>query len=106
MKPYMKDELGGSRQQKEGSMIRLDFCTVVMPDEYDYVAQFERAMKDANKYHKRHHEECPSPYFVFDAGKVYGLVLDLQRMKAAQQSVHPTAAGGSDSGENSESGGG
>ena len=71
-------------------MVRLDFCTVVMPDEYDFVAQFEQAMKDANKFHKRHHEECPSPYFAFDAGKVYGLVLELQRMNAAQQSVQLT----------------
>ena len=34
------------------------------------------------------------------------LMMVLQIITAAQQGLHPTAAGGSDSGENSESGGG
>ena len=70
-------------------MVRLDFCTVVMPDEYNYLEQFDSAMEDANKYHKKIRKDCPPPYFLFDAGKVYGLVLELERMKAAQQSAQP-----------------
>lgn len=61
-------------------MVKLDFCTTVSPDEYDWLGQFERAMKAANQYHKRTHEECPPPYFMFDAGKVYGLVMKLKEL--------------------------
>jgi len=55
-------------------MKRPNFCTPVFPNEYDYVTQFEDAVGEANRYHKKIHEECPPPYYPFDMGKLYGLV--------------------------------
>jgi len=65
-------------------MIRPNFCTVVMPDEYDYVAQCEASIKEANKFHGGFdiHEDCPPPYFPLDVGKFAGLVLEVQALKA------------------------
>ena len=68
-------------------MLRPDFCTTVSPNEYDCVGQFEQAVKEANKFHKRMHEECPPPYFTFDYGKLYGLVKFYAETKAAEQGV-------------------
>jgi len=63
-------------------MERPNFCTTVFPYEYDYVSQFEEAVKSANKYHKTIHKECPPPYYPFDMGKLYGLVATVQEVDA------------------------
>lgn len=71
-------------------MLRPDFCTAVFPNEYDCVGGFEQAVKEANKFHKRIHEDLPPPYYTFDYGKLYGLVKYYADMKAAEQSMHLT----------------
>ena len=63
------------------TIILPEFCTVVSPDEYDYIAQYNEAVKAANKFHKKIQEECPPPYFPFDMGKICGLVQEVERLK-------------------------
>lgn len=65
-------------------MERPDFCTVVSPDEYDWFEQFENAVKEANNYHKKIHNDCPPPYYPVDMGKVWGLVIELKKYKDAE----------------------
>ena len=73
-------------------MLRPDFCTTVDPTEggFDIVSQFEESVKEANRFHKRIHEDCPPPYFFFDYGKLYGLVKYYADIRAAEQSMHLT----------------
>lgn len=73
-------------------MLRPNFCTTVSPDEYDCLAQFDEAVKEANKFHGSFtiHEDCPPPYYTFDYGKLYGLVSYYADIKAAEQSMHLT----------------
>lgn len=53
--------------------IRTEWTTTVDPSEYDYVAQFTRMVKLANR-----HQECYAP---MDVGKVWGLVQSHQRLE-------------------------
>lgn len=62
-------------------LTRPDFCTPVFPDEYNYVAQFDEAIKAANKFHRKINKECPPPYYPIDMGKLYGLVMEIQKLK-------------------------
>ena len=64
-------------------MRRIDFCTIVSPDEYNYKEQFEDAIDAANHFHKpmKINEDCPPPYYPFDTGKVYGLVLEVDKLQ-------------------------
>jgi hypothetical protein len=59
---------------------RPDFCTTVGIDEYDYVGQFDRAMKEGNRFHKKMQKDCPPPYVMLDAGKVYGLLVAIDEL--------------------------
>jgi hypothetical protein len=67
-----------------------DFCTTVGVDEYNYKEQFDAAMKGANQYHFTIHKECPPPYFPFDAGKVYGLLVEIERLKTLVEDLRLT----------------
>ena len=61
---------------------RPNFCTTVGIEEYDYIGQFNRAMKDGNKYHAtRNDKDCPVPYLMLDAGKVYGLLVAIEELQ-------------------------
>jgi hypothetical protein len=71
-------------------MLHPDFCTTVFPNEYDCIGGFEQAVKEANKFHNRIHEDLPPPYYTFDYGKLYGLVKYYADIKAAEQSMHLT----------------
>jgi len=73
-------------------MLQPNFCTTVSPDEYDCLDQFEEAVKDANKFHKKHHPECPPPYYTFDYGKLYGLVKYYAETKGAVRRVNKLEA--------------
>ena len=56
---------------------RPKFCTVVSPDEYDYIEQFKNSFEEANNFHKRIQNNPPAPFFAIDMGKVYGLLLKI-----------------------------
>lgn len=71
-------------------MLRPDFCTPVFPNEYNCIAQFEQAVAEANKFHKRIHKECPPPYYPFDYGKLYGLVKYYADIRAAEKKMKLT----------------
>lgn len=60
-------------------LVRPEFCTSVMPDEYDFIGQFNEAMREANKFHSKMKidENMPPPYYPIDMGKLYGLLYRL-----------------------------
>lgn len=60
---------------------RPNFCTTVGIEEYDYIGQFDRAMKAGNSFHKKMQKDCPPPYFMFDAGKVHGLLVAIKELQ-------------------------
>lgn len=71
---------------------RPDFCTVVCIEEYDYIGQFDRAMKDANKFHATGKDrDCPAPYMMLDAGKAYGFFLAIKELQEKVKELEATA---------------
>lgn len=65
-------------------LTRPNFCTTVAPYEYDFVGQFDDAMKAANEFHAPLvvDKKCPPPYYPVDMGKVYGLVAEVVKLQA------------------------
>lgn len=51
------------------------FATVVHPDEYDYLKDFDDVVEAANKRFKEDHQDFAPPYCLLDIGKVVGLVM-------------------------------
>jgi hypothetical protein len=72
---------------------RPHFCSVVSPDEYDYIEQFKQSFIDANKFHKRVQDNPPVPYFALDMGKVYGLLAKIDEQAARIRALEEAGEG-------------